>query len=483
VPAPTSGLARVTIRAPRRRLDLAVPHQVPLAELLPEVLRRAGEVVPEHAGSPSLAAGGWILRRGDGASLAGEAALAQQGVRDGDVLYLVPRNLTWPEPAYDDIVEEIAAGARAHGRAWDASATRILALVAAGLVLVTGLGLLLGSPLGSATGVAATGGSVGADGSAGASIGASSGAAGLAAAAIAVLLLVAGALLSRAAGDGVAGSAAAGFALPYAAAAGALLVPAGPGQVLVGSGALAFASVVGAVAVGYGLRVFVAGGTLAVLGLIGALLGLAMGPSSAASIVVVVLVAGIGLAPVLAVRLGKLPLPIVTAAPEILAAERRPDRPAVFEAVARADEILVGTLLGVAAGGLIGVAVLAGSGGAAALVLSGLASVALLMRSRLFPSLAARLPLLVGGLVGLAITGWSALAAAGPTARLLGVVLAGAAVVALLATAATAHRRRPGSSPYLGRAADILDIVSVVALAPVACAVLNLYALVRGLGG
>ena len=41
--APTSGLARLTIRAPRRSLDLAIPHQVPLAELLPEVLRRASE--------------------------------------------------------------------------------------------------------------------------------------------------------------------------------------------------------------------------------------------------------------------------------------------------------------------------------------------------------------------------------------------------------------------------------------------------------
>jgi hypothetical protein len=68
VPAPTSGLARLTIRAPRRRLDLAIPHQVPLAELLPEVLRRAGEAGPEIDGS-AAPAGGWILRRGDGGSL------------------------------------------------------------------------------------------------------------------------------------------------------------------------------------------------------------------------------------------------------------------------------------------------------------------------------------------------------------------------------------------------------------------------------
>jgi type VII secretion integral membrane protein EccD len=445
----------VTIRAPRRRLDLAVPHQVPLAELLPEVLRRAGEVVPEHAGSPALAAGGWILRRGDGASLAGDVALAPQGVRDGDVLYLVPRNLTWPEPAYDDIVEEIAAGARAHGRAWDASATRVFALVAAGLLLLTGLGLLALGSLGPF--------------------------AGLATAAVAVVLLGAGSLLSRAVGDGVAGAAAAGFALPYAAASGALLVPGGSGRLLVGSAALFFAAVLGVAVVGYGLRVFVAGATVGAFGLLDALLGLFLSPAGATSITVVVLVGGIGLAPLLAVRLGKLPLPVVTAAPDLLATERRPDRPAVFAAVARADEILIGTLLGVAAGGLISVTMLASTRGAAALLLAGLASVALLLRSRLFPSLAARLPLLVGGLVGLAVSAWSALAVAGPVARLLGVVLASASVVMLLATAATAHRRR--SSPYLGRFVDILDIMSVVALAPVACAVLNLYALVRGLAG
>jgi len=117
-------LARVTIRAPRRRLDLAVPHQVPLAELLPEVLRRAGETGADLEATQPVP-GGWMLRRGDGASLSGEVALANQGVRDGDVLYLVPRNLSWPEPEYDDVVEEIAASARGHGRGWDAAGTRL----------------------------------------------------------------------------------------------------------------------------------------------------------------------------------------------------------------------------------------------------------------------------------------------------------------------------------------------------------------------
>ncbi|MFD0822673.1 EsaB/YukD family protein, partial [Micromonospora zhanjiangensis] len=33
------GLAKVTISAPERRVDVALPEHLPLAELLPEVLR------------------------------------------------------------------------------------------------------------------------------------------------------------------------------------------------------------------------------------------------------------------------------------------------------------------------------------------------------------------------------------------------------------------------------------------------------------
>jgi hypothetical protein len=167
-----------------------------LAELLPEVLRRAGEV----GGDPGAGlgpSGGWVLRRGDGTCLRGDAPLAHQGVRDGDILYLVPRHLTWPEPQYDDVVEEIAEAARGHGRTWDATATRVVSLVAAGLVLLTGLGTLLAVEPPRIVPA-------------------------LAAAALAGALLAVGALLSRALGDGVVGAAAAGMGLPYVAAAGIL---------------------------------------------------------------------------------------------------------------------------------------------------------------------------------------------------------------------------------------------------------------------
>ena len=130
-----SGLARVTISAPQRRLDVALPEQVPLAELLPEVLRHAGEGLADDGERH----GGWVLRRTDGAVLATAQALLPQGVRDGEVLHLVPARAQWPELEYDDVVEAIADGARRRGSAWTPAATRAAALAGAGVPLAVAL--------------------------------------------------------------------------------------------------------------------------------------------------------------------------------------------------------------------------------------------------------------------------------------------------------------------------------------------------------
>jgi type VII secretion integral membrane protein EccD len=456
VQAPISGLARITIRAPRRRIDLAVPHQVPLAEMLPEVVLRAGE---GHDHQTLQATGGWMLRRVDGAALSGDVALASQGVRDGDVLYLVPRNLAWPEPAYDDVVEEIAVGARAHGRMWDPAITRLVALAAAGIVLATGLVILFAAPFG--------------------------GQPGLIAVAIALLLFTAGVLISRAVGDGPAGAATAGWGVAYAVGAASLFAHHQPvsAQVLVAGSTLLFFAIVGSLAVGYGLALFSAGVTAGVLSTLGGGLGIAVGSSGAAAVVVVVLVAGIGLVPLLAVRLGRLPMPVVSADPEIIAAERRPSPARLRSAVIRADSILAGCLAGLALTGFVCVAELAYQDGVAAPLLAALASLAMMLRSRLFPAVAARLPLLAAGAIGLALTAWVRLPSAPAEIRLGSVLLAVVVVAGLLATATSAPRRQRGTaSPFLGRFVDVIDITAVVALAPVACAVLGLFGLMRGLG-
>jgi ESX secretion system protein EccD len=258
----------------------------------------------------------------------------------------------------------------------------------------------------------------------------------------------------------------------------------GAGGLLVGSAALLLAAVAGAVAVGHGLRVFAAGVTVGVAGVVGALLGIAMRPAGAAAVLTVALVAGIGLAPLAAIRLGRLPLPVVSASADALRAEARPSRPAIDAAVARADDLLAGTVLGICVVVVTCSTVLASAKGFAAPLLAAVAGLALLLRARLFPTVAGRLPLLVGGLLALGAAASAALASASPLARLGGLLVALAAVAVLVSTASLAYRRRAGGgSPYLGRVGDILDLVAVIALAPIACAVLDLFTWVRGLAG
>ena len=437
----------MTVRAPRRRLDLALPHQVPLAELLPDVVRRAGEV------PGTVPPGGWVLRRADGDLLVADAALASQGVRDGDVLYLVPKQLSWPTPRYDDIAEQVAEDARGHSPMWGAPQTRVVALAAACLVGLVGLGVLVTGAPGPLAGSAALG--------------------------AAVVLLTMACLLSRAVGHGAAGAVAASLALPYAASGCALFVTGAEGRMLVGAGGLLFASVACAVAVGTHTWAFVAGGTVGILGVLGAVFSVWTDTTSAAAILVVLVVAGTGVAPWLAVRLGGVPSPVVSADPQVIAAEERPDPTHVQAAVVRADDVLVGTLLGIAAVGAACVALLAAGAGVGR-VLAGLASLALVVRARIFPAVATRLPLLAAGLVGIAVTSWMALEAAGAAPRLAVAALAFAAVAGLIALAAV-PRRRPESP--LTRIADVLDIGVLMSLAPVACAVLGLYAWARTLVG
>src|SRR5258706_9086458 len=112
------GLARVTISAPQRRVDVALPEHVPLAELLPEVLRHAGEGLADDGEKH----GGWLLRRTDGGALATGQGLFPQGVRDGEGLHLVPAREEGPELQDDDVGEAIAEGAPPRRAVWSPEA-------------------------------------------------------------------------------------------------------------------------------------------------------------------------------------------------------------------------------------------------------------------------------------------------------------------------------------------------------------------------
>jgi multisubunit Na+/H+ antiporter MnhB subunit len=87
-------------------------------------------------------------------------------------------------------------------------------------------------------------------------------------------------------------------------------------------------------------------------------------------------------------------------------------------------------------------------------------------------------------LIAAGVAGYVLLAAGVLVERGGGLALVGALVIAIaavLVALAGARYAQRSPSPYLGRAADVLDALCVVSVLPIACAVLGLYGRVRGL--
>jgi hypothetical protein len=322
---------------------------------------------------------------------------------------------------------------------------------------------------------------------------------------VALVLAVAGATASRAYGDARAGAALGACALPYAFAGGAVLLAGDPvgvlspvswlggPQLLTGSVALLLVAALGAVGVAAYARVFVAGAMAGLLAGVTAVAGFVTSAAGAAAVLLAVLVCGVGVLPLLAIRFGKMPTPPVTLPSGTEAAEgftgvgsgaldaarERPDRATVFAAVGRTEELLTGMLLGHALLATGAFVVLAVAGDTAARILVAISATALLLRSRLFVTVRQRVPLVTAGLVGVVALGVDLIGAA--SAETLLVISLGGVVLALTTVVAGATYSQRPPSPYLGRAADVLDVLVVVSVIPVACAVIGLYGRVADL--
>jgi type VII secretion integral membrane protein EccD len=455
-------LARVTVAAPARRMDLALPDNMLVAELLPHLVRHADGALGETAERN----GGWVLRRATGALLEPQRNLAAQGVRDGELLHLKPAREDWPELAYDDVVEVIASGSRRAASSWGGAATRRCGLAVTAVALQFGLvGLALAGPGWRTPAIVAL--------------------------AASLALAVLGILLARAFSDAGAGAVVAASGLTYAFFAGAwLLTPAGAGVLgtgapglLLGSAMLLVLSVLGHAGVAALSRLFVAGIAASLTGMLAALLAIAgISPAGSAAVALTTVIGMLPSYPVVAGWIGRLPFPeLPSRAEEILQDKPMPRRSDVFASVVRAGEVLAGLLLSAALCSVVAIVALVWTGLQTSSVLLICAAVAaLLLRARLLPTPAQRVPLLVAGLTGLALLGiGSALAGDGPGRGLL--LLAGAAVVAGVALPAALVFSRRQPSPYLGRAADILDVLAIMALIPLASAVIGIFDAIRGL--
>ncbi|MFI0508365.1 type VII secretion integral membrane protein EccD [Streptomyces sp. WSLK1-5] len=462
-------LCHLTVRGPARTIDLAVPADVPVADLLPTLLRYAGEGREDDPEEAGLDHGGWVLQRLGERPLDEEGTLKSLDLKDGEVLHLRPHDAALPEVRLDDLVDGIANVTRDRLHGWTPEAGRRLLLTLAVAALVLGLGVLAW-PGGAAT-VRVT------------------------AAGVSGLLLLAGAAsASRAVGDRVAGAALGFMAGPFLALAG-FLVPGGDlgsphGQQVVGARLLA-AGAAGAGGAVLALAVAAVAAPLflatALVWVCAALAGAAIGvfglsiDGTAASVAALAVLFG-GFVPALAFRLAGMRMPALPGSAQQLQEGIEPYR---GRDVAIRTELASGWMTA-----LYGATGAVGAGCLAALALrpnlpealtAGILSLLLLLHGRGMVNVPQRMALVLPGVLGAGLLVVTAAGAVGAGQRPLLL----AALLALTAVLAIASWTVPGRRmlPYWGRAAELLHYGLAVAVLPLTLWTLGVFGTLRAISG
>ncbi|AXI79681.1 type VII secretion integral membrane protein EccD [Peterkaempfera bronchialis] len=491
----TTGFCRVTVVAPDSRIDVALPEDVPLADVYPEVLRLSGQTQPE--GAPT----GFHLVRRDGTVLDSGLPLAAQQVRDGDLLSLRPFAESLPPAVYDDVADAIATAVAADRRFWGPELMRTSGLVGAVLLLsLMGFALWFSDLLHDMHGLP-----------------------GLLSGVTAVVLVAFAGVRARVYADHAAALALGLAALPHALIAGSgiievehpgALVGGGPGrlQFLVACVTVLIASVLLVGLLPEKDSVFVGSAFVAAAGTLATFAAVVMERTSADSIAAVTGAAAIavtGFLPGLSSRFARLPVGFhapgqtggrersatgPSGPSEYSAAEREAlDYERIAAQARRGHELLVGLVGGSAAVVVGACAVLGFSDRTWAEVLALVIGVATMLRARLFRYSAQVFCLVVAGLLGLALLilglalhtpAFILSVQAGPEADIRTVwlstaIAAGAALLIAIALVVP----RLGVSPFWGRVLDLVDSLLLVSLVPITLAVLDVYATVRGLTG
>ncbi|WP_037902546.1 type VII secretion integral membrane protein EccD [Streptomyces sp. NRRL S-350] len=456
--AAVAGLCRLRFRTPEAVFELAVPADIPLADLLPAVLAHAGTDLDEQG----VEHDGWILQRLGHPPLDEELGADALDLHDGDELHLRPRREALPEVHYDDLADGLATGMRERPDTWRPALTHHSALTLAVTALAGGAALLL-LP-GPAPARAA-------------------------AAAVTALLLLLGALsASRAVGDAGAGTALGATAVPYLALAAALLTtgtgPSATGaRLLAGGCAGAGAAVLAMAAVGCSAPLFLGLVLLALhVTAAGALLLAGLGTPATAAALAVAPVATAAFLPGLCFRLSGLRLPALPRnADELQEGIEAVPAAAVRSRSIVADGFLTAFHLALAPVLALCLATLAAQDGWAPTALTCALSLLLLLHARGIGSIPQRLAVLVPGALGPALLTAHLALGQTPAAR-LGLL---AALLATAAVLATASWTIPGRRllPYWGRAADLLHTLAAVTVLPLALAAAGAYHALRAIAG
>lgn len=455
-------LCRLTVRAPTVSIDLAVPSDVPVADLLPTLLRFVGE----EAAEAGLDHAGWTLQRLGEAPLDEETTLAQAGLVDGSVLYLRPHTDALPEPRLDDLVDGIAdtAGKRLHD--WSPTAARAFLV---GMVVLAVLGALVlislpGTPNGTRVLCAGVAG---------------------------VLLLAGAGTASRAVGDRLTAETLGFIVAPCFAFAGWML----PGGELAGPDGTKVlgARLLAAGAAGAGGAVFALAATAvgapallatAVVSVVSAVAGALMAyggfdAPAASALVASVIALSAGFVPAMAFKLAGMRMPPLPADAQQLQEGIEPfDGDEVAARTELAGQWV--TALFAATGVVITAALvpLTRHPGVAEILFATVLSLLMLLHANGLGHVVQRLTLVLPGAVGLLLLA-AAWAEGGPVPIVFAVLLAVAAILALAAWTIPGRR----VLPYWGRAAELAHTLTAVALLPLGLWVVGLFGWLRGLFG
>ncbi|MDA2805262.1 type VII secretion integral membrane protein EccD [Nocardiopsis suaedae] len=457
-------LCRLTVRAPAVSFEIAVPCDIPLAELVPTFLlyaERDGEDLDENG----LDHSGWVLQRLGSPPLDEDGTCESLELFDGDVLYLRERRDQMPPVHFDDLVDGVATGMAERPDRWGAAQARRwltgagAAALFAALVPVALLGF-------SGPGAAVAAGT-------------------------AVLMLLATAAAGRALGSPATAAATGTAAVLFMAFAGACAPDGDPGAALAGARLLAGAAAgtgaaVLAVAAAAGCVPFFTGvGAFSVFGAAAGALLLFWGgvplPGVAGLLAGAAVLLGT-FAPALAFRMSGMRLPPLPSGADELQEHIAP-HPArdVLDRTRRADSFQTALLAAVGAVCAAALAVLALHPGWLPTGLGAALCLVLVLQARGLGGAWQRACLLVPGHLGALALALGAAALGGTAARLavFGMLLAGALALAVAAWAVPGNRMLP----HWGRAGELLHSAAAIVLVILVPANLGLFGLLRGIGG
>jgi type VII secretion integral membrane protein EccD len=441
---------RVVVIAPSRRVDLALPADVAIIDLLPMLLQHTGDLDDDGDGPH----GGWQLLGVGHAELDGGRTLRSLDVVDGDVLRLVARDERAAVPIFDDIVDAIATARR------DRINTR-------GINPGMGAGVLVAALLAAAFTLFRREISV---------------ADAYLAGGISLALLGLATAVAKGSGDRVVATAAAASGVPFAMVCGLSAVPGQFGRwgVVLGASVAFVYSLLAALTLATGTVVFAATATTSLLTALGALVAGLTGvtPIRVLAGTIALALAALAVLPRLAVRLAHLPLDTVPTAnadgPDI------DDIDPVGDIAARArlaGEYLTGTQIGCAATVGFAATALAVHASIVSIALAATAVVAMALRARSIAALGGRIAL-VGSAAASGLVAAVLAVVRHKDGNGIGLLIAELAVGALALLLATA-RSRPRVSPQTLRMIDFLESAAVVAVLPLAVGAMGLYTVLR----